>query len=402
MLTISLLQSTEGFLDSHTSFAPKEPKATIRMSSRHRPLQTCGVSILATARSAYNKAQDFNGPIGSTTRRIAKLVSFTSPLSYALLYPWLAILSFVDDQILLVENVVENIFPPSNYLFNKIDYVVQIIEIFPEKFDYALGRYAMIAHQVHFDCTLVHIVCWLNFFITTLTHLGSESTREKEILVDINFQDKPALVDEAKHADVGNKMEYLPPIPETPQAETETVNAGSGKATYKQVLEKGTKGNKGKKSGRENLQVVKHEITSVGQEVSWKIEEEIVDKKRNVSGCLEPAVVDVANQPLEFQANENSETEEDSPPIEAETETVGKTVDAGIAKGTYKEVLKRGTEEDMQSETIEERVENAEDEKATVGNGEEEITAESQVKDDPILELFEAGWLMNGHPGRRG
>ncbi|KAF5443532.1 hypothetical protein F2P56_036080 [Juglans regia] len=393
MLTISLLQSTKGFLDSRTSFAPKEPKATIRMSSRHRPLQTCGVSILATARSAYNKAQDFNGPIGSTTRRIAKLVSFTSPLAYALLYPWLAILSFVDDQILLVENVVENIFPPSNYVFNKIDYVVQIIEIFPEKFDYALGRYAMIAHQVHFDCTLVHIFCWLNFFITTLTHLGSESTREKEILVDINFQDKPALVDEAKHADVGNKMEYLPPIPETPQAETETVNADIGKATYKQVLEKGTKGNKGKKSGRENLQVVKHEITSFGQEVSWKIEEEIVDKKRNGSGCLEPAVVDVANQPLEFQANENSETKEESPPIQAETETVGKTVDAGIAKGTYKEVLKRGTEEDMQSETIEEKFENAEDEKATVGNGEEEITAESQAKDDPILELFEAGWL---------
>ncbi|KAG6708830.1 hypothetical protein I3842_06G100900 [Carya illinoinensis] len=379
------------------------------MSSRHRPLQTCGVSILATARIAYNKAQDFNGPIGTTTRRIAKLVSFTSPLVYALLYPWLAILSFVDDQILFVdilsvENVVENIFPPSKYVFNKIDYLVQIIEIFPEKFDYAMGRYAMIARQVHFDCTLVHIVCWLNFFITTLTHLGSESTREKEILVDINFQDKPALVDEAKHSDVGDKMGNLSLIPETPQAETETVNEGIAKTTYKQVLEKGTKGNMEKKSGRENLQVMKPKITSVGQEVAWKIEEEIAEEKRDGSVCLEPAVVDVAYQPLEFQANDNSEKKEESPPIQAETETVGKTVDAGIAKGTYKEVLKRGTKEDMQSETIKEKVENAEDEKATVGNGEEEIadevgkgeegiTDESEVKDDPILELFEAGWL---------
>ncbi|KAG7975367.1 hypothetical protein I3843_06G094300, partial [Carya illinoinensis] len=287
------------------------------MSSRHRPLQTCGVSILATARIAYNKAQDFNGPIGTTTRRIAKLVSFTSPLVYALLYPWLAILSFVDDQILSVENVVENIFPPSKYVFNKIDYLVQIIEIFPEKFDYAMGRYAMIARQVHFDCTLVHIVCWLNFFITTLTHLGSESTREKEILVDINFQDKPAL------------------------------------------------------------------------EVAWKIEEEIAEEKRDGSVCLEPAVVDVAYQPLEFQANDNSEKKEESPPIQAETETVGKTVDAGIAKGTYKEVLKRGTKEDMQSETIKERVENAEDEKATVGNGEEEIADEVGKGEEGITDESE-------------
>ncbi|KAK7847781.1 hypothetical protein CFP56_006256 [Quercus suber] len=117
-----------------------EPRATTRMSSRHRPLHSCGVSILAIVHSAYTKAQEFNGLIGSTARKVAKLAPFAGPLAYAMQYHWLTILSFADDQILAVENMIEKVFPPSNHVFNKIDYLVQVAETLPEKFDTSIQK----------------------------------------------------------------------------------------------------------------------------------------------------------------------------------------------------------------------------------------------------------------------
>jgi hypothetical protein len=192
------------------------------MSSRHRPLHTCGASLLAIAHSAYEKAQAFNGPIGSTTRRVA---TFASPLLYALQYQWLAILSFADDYILVVENVMEKLFPPSTYVFDRIDYLVQIIATFPEKFDDALDRAPEILHQLGFDCALVQAVSWLNFLIATLTHWESGSAREKDIMVDVAHQ--PA------------------------ETDSKTVDSGVVEDTYEEVLEKGTKENVEKKSKEE-------------------------------------------------------------------------------------------------------------------------------------------------------
>ncbi|XP_030960667.1 uncharacterized protein LOC115982261 [Quercus lobata] len=270
------------------SFANKEPRAPTRMSSRHRPLHTCGVSILAIVHIAYTKAQEFNGLIGSTARRVAKLAPFTGPLAYAMQYQWLAILSFADDQILAVENMIEKFFPPSNHVFNKIDYLVQVAETLPEKFDYAYDKIPTIVHQFRFDCALVQVIFLLNFFITKLSHWENGSAREKEIIVDINCEkqnNEQAFVDEAQkpekfQANVDSeKKESLPPNSEIPQAETETVDKAVGvtKGTYKEVLEKGTK--EEKKAGEEHIEKMeKNEKINVDKEEAEKGEEHNEDE----------------------------------------------------------------------------------------------------------------------------
>uniref|UniRef100_A0A7N2LAD8 Uncharacterized protein n=1 Tax=Quercus lobata TaxID=97700 RepID=A0A7N2LAD8_QUELO len=258
------------------------------MSSRHRPLHTCGVSILAIVHIAYTKAQEFNGLIGSTARRVAKLAPFTGPLAYAMQYQWLAILSFADDQILAVENMIEKFFPPSNHVFNKIDYLVQVAETLPEKFDYAYDKIPTIVHQFRFDCALVQVIFLLNFFITKLSHWENGSAREKEIIVDINCEkqnNEQAFVDEAQkpekfQANVDSeKKESLPPNSEIPQAETETVDKAVGvtKGTYKEVLEKGTK--EEKKAGEEHIEKMeKNEKINVDKEEAEKGEEHNEDE----------------------------------------------------------------------------------------------------------------------------
>ena len=221
------------------------------MSSRHRPLHTCGASILTIAHSAYVKAQAFNGPIGSTTRRVAKLAS---PLAYVMQYQWLAILSFADDCILAVENVVEKMFPPSTYVFNRIDNLVQIIETFPAKFDDALEKAPEIVDQVVF------------FMITTLTHWESGSAREKDIMVVDEAHGQPA---------------------ETPQAEAETDSKTVDSGTYEEEQAKGTQEkNMEKKSREEGDQEVEKtkesEGTKVGKEEAGKKEENADKSKKDI------------------------------------------------------------------------------------------------------------------------
>ncbi|GJR46876.1 hypothetical protein Tco_1314979 [Tanacetum coccineum] len=48
---------------------------------------------------------------------------------------WLSILSFFDDHILIMEYLIETLFPPSTRLFNKIDDIVKASESLPVKFD---------------------------------------------------------------------------------------------------------------------------------------------------------------------------------------------------------------------------------------------------------------------------
>lgn len=245
------------------------------MSSRHRPLYTCGISILAIAQSACGKAQGFNGPISSTTRRVAQLASLISPLVYAMLHQWLAILSFVDDQILAVANVVEEVFPPSNFVFKKVDYLVQIIETLPETFDDGLDKFPATAHRDGFDCALVQVVSWL-------FHSGSENTWEKEILVDEKCperNDEPVFVDEANkpaeyQANVDSeKTTKLPPISETQQAEGDIT-----KGTFKEAVEKGGKENTKKESREKKVRKKTKEQTYIGKEEAATGEGKIVEK----------------------------------------------------------------------------------------------------------------------------
>ncbi|KAJ7945530.1 DNA ligase [Quillaja saponaria] len=217
------------------------------MNSRHRPLHTCGFSILTIAYSTFTKTQDLNGPFGSTCRKIGRIAQFASPYVYTLQYQWLAILSFVDDEILAAENKIEKIIPPSTHVFNKIEELVQVIEYLPKKFDDALNKFPSIIHQIPFlDWVVVCVISWLNYLISTLTYWGSENTRIKGIVVDLNSNELQESLDH-----VGCKSEEnFPPVSDAPEAEIEHKSAenkavgaavmpATMKGTYKEVLEKG-------------------------------------------------------------------------------------------------------------------------------------------------------------------
>ncbi|TXG56085.1 hypothetical protein EZV62_017398 [Acer yangbiense] len=160
---------------------------TTRMSSRHRrpPLHTCGVVFLMIAHSAYKGSQDFNGPIGSITKNLARFEKLVCPIICALLYQWLKMLSFSDKCILAIENTVESIFPKSSYVFNKVDELVQLTETLPGKFDDAMNKFLMINDQVPLlDWGLVQVISWLNLFSNRLTHW--RRSEEKDIMIDSN------------------------------------------------------------------------------------------------------------------------------------------------------------------------------------------------------------------------
>ncbi|CAK9137326.1 unnamed protein product [Ilex paraguariensis] len=245
------------------SLSAMESMAAARVTSRHRPLHTCGVSISAIVHKAYTKAQDFDGPIGSMINRIDKLTTSAFPLIHAIQRRWLAVLSFADDHILAVENVMEALFPPSARLFNQIDKLIQTAEALPGKFDDVVNKFPIIIRQIPFlDWALVHLILWLNFLISTLTHWGSHNTREKEIVIDISCNNlnndvhKPSSIsDETKTV---GEAQCLPESPSdssrdetmkvsTKGAQCENVvtsspQSGGIKCSYKEILEKGTKG----------------------------------------------------------------------------------------------------------------------------------------------------------------
>ncbi|KAJ6431330.1 hypothetical protein OIU84_018754 [Salix udensis] len=175
------------------------------MSARRRPLHTCGVSFMEIARKAYTETQEFNGPLGLLTKKMIRLAPFVSLLVYVLQYEsiFLAILSFVDDHIILaLERKVEAIFPPSKYAFNEVDKLVQIVETLPAKIDFAVGKLPVIFHQIPFlDWAHSCAISWLNFWLSILTHWGSRTTHEKEIVVDINCNDSSDVQTNVQEAD---------------------------------------------------------------------------------------------------------------------------------------------------------------------------------------------------------
>ncbi|KAJ6898415.1 hypothetical protein NC652_025049 [Populus alba x Populus x berolinensis] len=220
------------------------------MSARRRPLHTCGVSFMEIARKAYTETQEFNGPLGLVTKKIIRLAPFASLLVYVLQYEYLflAILSFVDDHMILtLERKVEAIFPPSKYVFNKVDKLVQIVETLPARFDFAVNKLPIIFHQIPFlDWALSCAISWLNFWLSILTHWGSGTTHEKEIVVDINCNDSSIEQTNVQEAD-NNIVEFqnetkgcFSPMSATSGSETEASSPNVVKSTYKDALEKGT------------------------------------------------------------------------------------------------------------------------------------------------------------------
>ncbi|KAK3223604.1 hypothetical protein Dsin_010629 [Dipteronia sinensis] len=205
------------------------------MSSRHRrpPLHTCGVAFLMIAHSTYKGSQDFNGPIGSITKNLARFEKLVCPIICALLYQWLKMLSFSDRCILAIENTVESIFPQSSYVFNKIDELVQLTETVPGKFDDAVNKFMMIKDQVPLlDWGLVQVITWLNLFSNRLTHW--RRSEEKEIMIDsnsneCNIDSTSSSGNQCTESSICVELESkgkFPPLHESPP-------------TYKEALEKG-------------------------------------------------------------------------------------------------------------------------------------------------------------------
>ncbi|KAF5726678.1 hypothetical protein HS088_TW22G00359 [Tripterygium wilfordii] len=189
-------------------------------------------------------------------KRLAKIAKFVEPLLYALQYQSLALLSFVDDRILAVESIVETVFPPSKYVFNKIDQYVEIVEILPGKFDDATNKAYMVIHQFPLlDWALLRVISWLNFWISVLTET---TTKDKEIMVDKSCNVESATVEAEADQEYTTTlvaiedMEEFPPIAESPQPEeAERVDVTVMKSTYKEALEMGTTENKEKEDQKE-------------------------------------------------------------------------------------------------------------------------------------------------------
>ncbi|WVZ23060.1 hypothetical protein V8G54_001604 [Vigna mungo] len=131
-------------------YKPKAKETGRMNSSRHRPLHTCGLSILVIVDIVIGKTQRIDGPLGSTLKRVTKLAKFAVPLIYAMQIYWLTILSFIDDAILAIEKVIEKLFPHSKRVFDKVDEIVVMIVSFPEKFEGAMNKFPTIIHEFPF------------------------------------------------------------------------------------------------------------------------------------------------------------------------------------------------------------------------------------------------------------
>ncbi|KAI3832275.1 hypothetical protein MKX03_009319 [Papaver bracteatum] len=151
-------------------------------------LHTTGNAMLTTASKAYKKAELLPSPVGTIAQKLRRVVR---PIVYPIKVHSLAILSYTDDRILYAENVVENVFPPSSYIFNKIGILVQVIETLPVKFDNAGDKLPAVIQRVpHLESALARLLLILSFLINTLTDWGVDGVIEKEIRIDTNSHDE--------------------------------------------------------------------------------------------------------------------------------------------------------------------------------------------------------------------
>ncbi|XP_042476478.1 uncharacterized protein LOC122058085 [Macadamia integrifolia] len=158
---------------------------------RRRLLYACGVSALTIAHKAYGRAEEVQGPTGFLANSIASLAE---PIVSPMASQWLAILSFADDQILAAEEKVEALIPPSSHLFDKIESFVCIPDTLPGKFD--RGVDIMIRCVPFLEWVLTFMIWGLNLFLSTfMAWVPDDSAKEKEIVVDINCDERACAKD---------------------------------------------------------------------------------------------------------------------------------------------------------------------------------------------------------------
>ncbi|KAI3859185.1 hypothetical protein MKW92_039363 [Papaver armeniacum] len=168
-------------------------------------LHTTGNAMLTTASTAYKKAELLPNPVGTIAQKLGRVVR---PIVYTIKNHSLAILSYTDDRILYAEKVVENVFPPSSYIFNKIGILVQAIETLPVKFGNASDKLPAVIQRVpRLEWALAQLLLILSFLINTLTDWGVDGAIEKEIRIDTNSHDENATNDNGL---TGNKEISIP------------------------------------------------------------------------------------------------------------------------------------------------------------------------------------------------
>ncbi|KAK7359398.1 hypothetical protein VNO77_01356 [Canavalia gladiata] len=220
----------------------EKPKATGKMSSRHGPLQACGVTILAIVEISLGKTQDINGPLGSILRRMGKLVKFATPFIYTLEYQLLTMLSFIDHRILAIEKITENLFPPSRHVFNKIDEIAVVIMTLPEKFDGAVNTFPTMIHQVPFlEGVLTLVISRLNSLVSILNHWGQESySRVNEKTIGVDRSCNESSMDSSDDVNCGNLGNFPPILSESGAKEVQDLALSSQMVgSYKEALERG-------------------------------------------------------------------------------------------------------------------------------------------------------------------
>ncbi|KAL5991075.1 hypothetical protein ACLOJK_011981 [Asimina triloba] len=162
-----------------------EPQSTDTRKCRPRMFYTCAVAILTLAHKANTKAEELDGPIGSLARRVA---SHAGPVVYPILYYWLEIFSFVDNQIISLQNATQTIFPPSTHVFNQLDRLVLGFENLPRKFEDAVSCSSMMVRQSPtLNWATTHLSMGIDFFTTLVRDWAFYGMKEKEIAVDVNY-----------------------------------------------------------------------------------------------------------------------------------------------------------------------------------------------------------------------
>ncbi|XP_050208494.1 uncharacterized protein LOC126657767 [Mercurialis annua] len=272
-----------------------------KMSSRRPPFYTCGLSFMVIADHACSNVQQFNGPLGFVTKKIAKIVLFASPFVYALESQLLLVFSLLDNWIFAFERAVEAIFPSSGYAFDKIDQLVGIAEILPGKYDEVVSKFPEIIHQIPFlDYVLSRAISFLSFFVSALSKWGSGNIKEKEIEMDMICNDRDInekFVRKGFESEKdGIKEEDGSLTSTSPRGENETTTTCSYKdalekavkVTYKDILEKGSKENTPSKANSETEETeIKYdenkEATTKGEMEKIEKREDNVKKKRKKS-----------------------------------------------------------------------------------------------------------------------
>lgn len=250
------------------------------MPKRARPLHTCGSSVIAIGQNACMKLQTFDGPLGLVSKRAIAFFNSHFPFVYTVLYHWLAVLSFVDDHIVLAaEKKLEAAFPPSKRLFDEIDKLVCGMDALPEHIgDISIRFHDVVHHRLpaldevlarlitrHDCCCMLAAASWegktahhrvgslplVDCSMTSYENANATSTHVESS--DLNHRHKND-EDAANNAEISQQLTE-PPTKETLINETNSAtnsrampaNSPYGKgnccSTYKGMVERGGTGN---------------------------------------------------------------------------------------------------------------------------------------------------------------